>query len=85
MLPDDPASSPPALNRPAHFNFLSKLLFKGFPAKYAVMDASQGWLMFWICQAFSVLGAGFDPQNKQRCASILTLSRTELELCMQSN
>ncbi|KIJ52756.1 hypothetical protein M422DRAFT_25815, partial [Sphaerobolus stellatus SS14] len=43
--------------------------------RYAVMDASQGWFMFWISQAFSVLGAGFDPQNRQRAINTILASQ----------
>lgn len=69
VLPND-LSIPPTLNRNSHFEFLSRILFKGFPPRYAVMDASQGWFMFWILQAFGVLGAEFDPANKQRLGHV---------------
>ncbi|KAF8499482.1 terpenoid cyclases/protein prenyltransferase alpha-alpha toroid [Hysterangium stoloniferum] len=57
---------PPTLNRNTHLNFLARALFQGFPKHYTAQDASQPWFMFWLLQAFNVLGAGLDPANKQR-------------------
>ena len=57
---------PLVLQRMGHFNWLKSLLFQGLPARYKSQDASQTWMMFWILQSFQLLGAGFDPQTKQR-------------------
>lgn len=67
------ASSPKplVLQRMAHFNWLKTLLFQGLPASYKSQDASQTWMMFWILQSFQLLGAGFDPQTKQRAINTI--------------
>jgi protein farnesyltransferase subunit beta len=54
------------LDRKAHLNYVARNLFQGFPRHYVYQDASQPWFMFWLFQSFSLLGAGFDPDNKQR-------------------
>ena len=57
---------PLVLHRMRHFNWLKTLLYQGLPARYKSQDASQTWMLFWILQSFQLLGAGFDPQTKQR-------------------
>ena len=62
--PDGPAQ--PTLEKTAHLNFLVRMLVQGFPQRYISQDASQPWLLFWIMQSVSLLGAGMDPENKQK-------------------
>ncbi|PVF99368.1 terpenoid cyclases/Protein prenyltransferase [Serendipita vermifera] len=57
---------PLTLQRMRHFNWLKPLIFQGLPAGYKSQDASQPWLLFWIVQSFQLMGAGLDPQTKQR-------------------
>ena len=59
-------TSPPALNKTPHMQFLVRNLIQGFPTRYTSQDASQPWLVFWTVQAFSILQVGLDPSNKQR-------------------
>lgn len=54
------------LQKNAHMQFLVRNMVQGFPARYTSQDASQGWLMYWTLQAFSVLQVGLDPGNKQK-------------------
>jgi protein farnesyltransferase subunit beta len=54
-----------------HFNWLKPLLFQGLPAGYKSQDASQPWLLFWIVQSFQLMGAGLDPQTKQRAVDTI--------------
>ncbi|KAF8508603.1 hypothetical protein JB92DRAFT_579589 [Gautieria morchelliformis] len=56
------------LNRKGYLSFIARALLQGFPKHYAYQDASQAWFMFWSLHGFSLLGAGLDPDNKQRCA-----------------
>jgi protein farnesyltransferase subunit beta len=66
-IPDPTSTStPPALLKNAHMQFLVRNLIQGFPTRYISQDASQPWLIFWTVQAFSVLQVGLDPGNKQR-------------------
>ncbi|GJJ14304.1 hypothetical protein Clacol_008568 [Clathrus columnatus] len=64
-LPSDP-SKISVLKRNEHLNYLAKLLLEGLNKRYAVQDASQPWLTFWILQSFSLLGVLLDPGNKQK-------------------
>lgn len=68
-LPSLTTASKPTytLNRNGHLNFVARTLLQGFPKQYMHQDASQPWFMFWSLQAFSLLGAGLDPDTKQRC------------------
>ncbi|KAF8591586.1 terpenoid cyclases/Protein prenyltransferase [Ramaria rubella] len=69
-----PAAALP-LTRNAHLNFLARALFQGFPKPYTSQDASQPWFIFWLLQAFAVLGAGLDAGNKQRAIDTILASQ----------
>jgi len=69
-LPLSGKEAPFALRKKDHMQWLIRLLINGFPSRYAVQDASQPWLLFWILQSFSCLTVALDPGNKERYVSL---------------
>ncbi|KAG8960194.1 CAAX farnesyltransferase (FTase) subunit beta [Tulasnella sp. 419] len=59
------------LNRNVHLNWLVRLLFQGFPARYVSQDASQPWLLYFVLQSFQSLGVAFDPDTKMKAISTI--------------
>ena len=62
----------PPLQRNLHLQYLVRNLIQGLPGRFVSQDASQPWLVFWPVQSFYFLGAGIDPDNKQRYVIELT-------------
>jgi len=46
----------PALNRPAHINYLLQPLERGLNARYTTLDASRPWMLYWCLNGLAVLG-----------------------------
>lgn len=64
-------AKPLVLHRMIHFNYLKILLFQGLSGAYKSQDSSQPWLLYWLVQSFQLLGAGLDPQTKQRAINTI--------------
>ncbi|CAH0392016.1 unnamed protein product [Bemisia tabaci] len=62
----------PKLDAQKHILFLRKYL-RGLPSKYECLDASQPWLLYWICHSLTILREELTPKEKSEVAQYLAL------------
>lgn len=71
------APAPPALNKPQHLQFLTKILAAPLPAGYTGLDASRPWLLYWTLHSLALLDASLDATARARVVSTLVACQNE--------